>query len=113
MLFDLVCRSCGAYRQRWWDPTQAVTATPCDACRQGMSVIGIDFAARRQPAALEAVLQVMQQAGIVPLAIDRPGRSPRRMIPTLAAARGDGRPLKKEPAGPVTRRRSKPNVASP
>jgi len=50
MVFDLICRGCGACGQRTWDPTGAITATMCPDCDGPMSVIGIDFAGGRDQA---------------------------------------------------------------
>jgi hypothetical protein len=80
VIFDLVCRRCGAYGQSRWNPSREVTVTACRACGSGMTVIGIDFPAGRQPVALEAVLQGAQEAGLMPLAIERHGRRRRALV---------------------------------
>lgn len=74
MTFDLICRGCGACAQRTWDPTQAVSATTCPDCDASMSVIGIDFPAGREQVGLSQVLEVIQGAGIVPIAVERRAR---------------------------------------
>ena len=74
MTFDLICRGCGACAQRNWDPTEAVSATLCPACDASMSVIGIDFPAGREQVGLTRVLEVIQGAGIVPIAVERRAR---------------------------------------
>jgi hypothetical protein len=74
MVFDLICRGCGACAQRAWDPTDAVTATSCPDCDAAMSVIGIDFPAGRKEIGLTHVLEVIQGAGIVPVAVERHAR---------------------------------------
>jgi hypothetical protein len=74
MVFDLICRGCGACAQREWDPTDSVSATPCPDCDAAMSVIGIDFPAGPQPVGLTRVLEVIQGAGIVPLHVERRAR---------------------------------------
>ena len=74
MVFDLICRGCGACARRAWDPTDAVTATSCPDCDAAMSVIGIDFPAGRTEIGLTHVLEVIQGAGIVPVAVERHGR---------------------------------------
>jgi hypothetical protein len=74
MVFDLICRACGACAQRGWDPTEAVSATPCPDCDAAMSVIGIDFPAGREQAKITRVLEVIQGAGIVPVAVERQTR---------------------------------------
>jgi hypothetical protein len=74
MLFDLICRSCGGCAQRAWDPAEAVGVTRCSACDAGMSVIGIDFPHGREAATLTSVLEVIQGAGIVPVAVERHAR---------------------------------------
>src|SRR3989442_15557728 len=76
MTFDLICRGCGACAQRNWDPTEAVSATLCPACDASMSVIGIDFPAGREQVGLTRVLEVIQGAGIVPIAVERRGGRP-------------------------------------
>ena len=74
MTFDLICRGCGACAQRSWDPTEAVSATSCPDCDASMSVIGIDFPAGREEVGLTQVLEVIQGAGIVPIAVERRAR---------------------------------------
>jgi len=74
MVFDLICRACGACAQRSWDPAAAISVTSCAACDAGMSVIGIDFPAGREAPALASVLEVIQGAGIVPVAVERHAR---------------------------------------
>ncbi|HEV2014643.1 MAG TPA: hypothetical protein VGR77_12290 [Candidatus Dormibacteraeota bacterium] len=74
MVFDLICRACGACSQRGWDPTEAVSATGCPDCDAAMSVIGIDFPAGREEIGLTNVLEVIQGAGIVPVAVERRAR---------------------------------------
>ena len=74
MVFDLICRGCGACAQRNWDPTEAVSATSCPDCDAAMSVIGIDFPAGREEIGLVRVLEVIQGAGIVPVAVERHAR---------------------------------------
>ena len=74
MVFDLICRACGACQQREWDPTDAVTATPCPNCEAAMSVIGIDFPRGREEVGLADVLEIIQGAGIRPLAVERRAR---------------------------------------
>lgn len=74
MVFDLICRGCGACAWRAWDPTDAVTATNCPDCDAAMSVIGIDFPAGRKEIGLTHVLEVIQGAGIVPVAVERHAR---------------------------------------
>jgi hypothetical protein len=74
MVFDLICRGCGAIAQRVWDPTEAVSATSCPHCDAAMSVIGIDFPAGRKEVGLTRVLEVIQGAGIVPVAVERHAR---------------------------------------
>ena len=74
MVFDLICRGCGACSERVWDPTDAVTATSCPDCDAAMSVIGIDFPAGRKEIGLTHVLEVIQGAGIVPVAVERHAR---------------------------------------
>ena len=56
MVFDLICRGCGACAQRIWDPTEAVSATSCTDCESAMSVIGIDFPAGRKEVGLTSIL---------------------------------------------------------
>ncbi len=82
MIFDLICRSCGACTQRAWDPTAAVGVTLCTTCDSAMSVIGIDFPRGRQSAPLTSVLEVIQGAGIVPVAVERHARG--RLSPQAA-----------------------------
>jgi hypothetical protein len=43
MMFDLVCRHCGRRDQRRWETRKSVTATFCQSCKRGMSVVGIAF----------------------------------------------------------------------
>jgi hypothetical protein len=74
MMFDLICRGCGAAAQRSWDPTEAVSTTSCPDCDGAMSVIGIDFPAGREEVGLSRVLEVIQGAGIVPIAVERRAR---------------------------------------
>jgi len=74
MVFDLICRGCGACAQRVWDPTEAISATSCPDCDAAMSVIGIDFPAGRSEIGLTRVLEVIQGAGIVPVAVERRAR---------------------------------------
>ena len=74
MTFDLICRGCGACAQRSWDPAEAVSATSCPNCDTSMSVIGIDFPAGREEVRLTQVLEVIQGAGIVPIAVERRAR---------------------------------------
>lgn len=74
MVFDLICRACGACAQRAWDPTGAVSVTPCATCDAAMSVIGIDFPQGRGAPILNSVLEVIQGAGIVPIAVERHAR---------------------------------------
>jgi len=74
MVFDLICRGCGACGQRTWDPTGAITATMCPDCDGPMSVIGIDFAGGRDQAGLARVLELIQGAGIKPVAVERRAR---------------------------------------
>jgi hypothetical protein len=74
MVFDLICRGCGACAQRSWDPTEAVSATTCPDCDASMSVIGIDFPAGREEVGLTRLLEVIQGAGIVPIAVERRAR---------------------------------------
>jgi len=80
VIFDLVCRRCGAYGQSRWNPSHEVAVTACRSCGNGMTVIGIDFPAGRQPVALGAVLQGAQEAGLVPMAIERQGRRRRALV---------------------------------
>src|SRR5207244_8753784 len=74
MVFDLICRGCGACAQRTWDPADAVSATSCPDCDAAMSVIGIDFPAGREDVGLARVLEVIQGAGIMPVAVERHAR---------------------------------------
>jgi hypothetical protein len=74
MVFDLICRSCGACAQRGWDPTGAISVTICGTCDAAMSVIGIDFPRGREAPILNSVLEVIQGAGIVPIAVERRAR---------------------------------------
>ena len=74
MTFDLTCRGCGACAQRFWDPTDAVSATICPNCEVAMSVIGIDFPTGREDVRLTRVLEVIRGAGIVPVAVERRAR---------------------------------------
>jgi len=74
MTFDLICHGCGACAQRSWDPTEAVSATICPTCDASMSVIGIDFPAGREEIGLTKVLELIQGAGIVPIAVERRAR---------------------------------------
>ncbi len=74
MVFDLICRACGACAQRDWDPTEAVSTTSCPDCDAAMSVIGIDFPAGNEEIGLTEVLEVIQGAGIVPVAVERRAR---------------------------------------
>jgi hypothetical protein len=82
MVFDLICRGCGACAQREWDPTDSVSATACPDCDAAMSVIGIDFPAGRREIGLTTVLEVIQGAGIVPLHVERRARG--RLQPNAA-----------------------------
>jgi hypothetical protein len=82
MIFDLICRGCGACAQRGWDPATAISVTRCVACDAGMSVIGIDFPAGREAPALASVLEVIQGAGIIPVAVERHARG--RLTPKAA-----------------------------
>ena len=43
MMFDLVCRHCGRREQRRWESRKSVSATYCQFCKHGMSVVGIAF----------------------------------------------------------------------
>jgi hypothetical protein len=74
MVFDLICRSCGACAQRTWDPTGVVSVTNCPQCDAAMSVIGIDFPGGRKPVGLTDVLELIQGAGIRPVAVERRAR---------------------------------------
>jgi hypothetical protein len=78
MIFDLVCRRCGTYAQRQWDPWREVTVTDCPDCRSGMSVIGIDCGGERSTVGLHRLMAGIRGAGLQPLAIDRRGRRVRR-----------------------------------
>jgi len=82
MVFDLICRGCGACAQRAWDPTDAVSATVCPDCSAAMSVIGIDFPAGREEVRLTNVLELIQGAGIMPVAVERRARG--RLQPEAA-----------------------------
>jgi hypothetical protein len=82
MVFDLICRGCGACAQRSWDPTEAVSATTCRDCSAAMSVIGIDFPAGREEVGLTNVLELIQGAGIMPVAVERRARG--RLQPEAA-----------------------------
>ncbi len=46
----------------------------CPDCDASMSVIGIDFPAGREEVGLSRVLEVIQGAGIVPIAVERRAR---------------------------------------
>jgi len=74
MVFDLICRGCGAYAQRNWDPTEVVNVTNCPGCDAAMSVIGIDFPAGREAVGLGRVLGIIHGAGVVPVAVERHAR---------------------------------------
>ena len=74
MVFDLICRGCGACAHRRWDPTDAVSSTSCPDCDAAMSVIGIDFPAGREEVGLTRLLEVIQGAGIVPVHVERRAR---------------------------------------
>ena len=74
MVFDLICRGCGACGQKTWDPTGAIRATMCPDCDGPMSVIGIDFPGGRDQVGLARVLEVIQGAGIKPVAVERHAR---------------------------------------
>lgn len=74
MVFDLICRGCGACAQRVWDPTDVVSATNCPDCDAAMSVIGIDFPAGHEAIGLTSLLEVIQGAGIIPVAVERRAR---------------------------------------
>ncbi len=82
MVFDLICRGCGACARRAWDPTEAVRATSCPGCNAAMSVIGIDFPAGRNEVGLTKVLEAIQGAGIMPVAVERRARG--RLQPEAA-----------------------------
>ncbi len=43
MVFDLLCRFCGQRDLRRWAVAEPVAVTRCQACTQGMSVVGIAF----------------------------------------------------------------------
>ncbi len=74
MIFDVICRGCGACGQANWDPTGPITATMCPDCHGAMSVIGIDFPGGRDQVGLARVLEVIQGAGIKPVAVERHAR---------------------------------------
>lgn len=74
MVFDLICRGCGACGQKTWDATGAITATMCPDCDRAMSVIGIDFPGGRDQVGLAKVLEVIQAAGIRPVHVERHAR---------------------------------------
>ena len=74
MVFDLICRGCGACGQVAWDPTGAISATMCPDCDGAMTVIGIDFPAGRDQIGLTSLLEVIQGAGIKPVAVERHAR---------------------------------------
>lgn len=78
MIFDLVCRRCGTYAQRHWDPWREVSVTSCPDCRAGMSVIGIDCGPDRSTVRLHRLMAGIRGAGLRPLAVDRRGRRLRR-----------------------------------
>jgi hypothetical protein len=80
MIFDLVCRRCGAYAQSRWSPSDQVACTACRGCGNGMTVIGIDFPQEDRPVALAGVLHGVQEAGLVPVAIERHGRRRRALV---------------------------------
>jgi hypothetical protein len=80
VIFDLVCRRCGAYGQSRWNPSHEVAVTACRSCGSGMTVIGIDFPSGNQPVALDALLHGAQEAGLVPMAIERQGRRRRALV---------------------------------
>jgi len=82
MVFDLICRGCGACAQRTWDATEAISTTSCPDCGAAMSVIGIDFPAGREQVGLTNVLEVIQGAGIMPVAVERRARG--RLQPEAA-----------------------------
>jgi hypothetical protein len=82
MVFDLICRGCGACAQRTWDATDAISATSCPHCDAAMSVIGIDFPAGRGEVGLTNLLELIQGAGIVPVAVERRARG--RLQPEAA-----------------------------
>lgn len=79
MVFDVICRGCGACGQVSWDPTGAITATFCPECNGAMSVIGIDFPGGRDQVGLARVLEVIQGAGIRPVAVERHARGRARV----------------------------------
>ena len=74
MTFDLICRGCGTCAQRAWDATEMVSTTMCPECGNAMSVIGIDFPGGRAQASITQVLEIIQDAGIKPVAIERRAR---------------------------------------
>ena len=74
MVFDLICRGCGACGQVAWDPTGAISATMCPDCDGAMTVIGIDFPAGRDQVGLTSLLEVIQGAGIKAVAVERHAR---------------------------------------
>lgn len=74
MIFDVICRGCGACGQASWDPTGPIAATMCPDCHGAMSVIGIDFPGGRDQVGLARVLEVIQGAGIKPVAVERHAR---------------------------------------
>ncbi|HYM50373.1 MAG TPA: hypothetical protein VET65_07330 [Candidatus Limnocylindrales bacterium] len=80
MIFDLVCRRCGAYAQSRWDPSGQVAPTACRSCGSGMTVIGIDFPADPHPVDLDGVLEGVKEAGLRPVAIERHGRRRRALV---------------------------------
>jgi hypothetical protein len=82
MVFDLICRGCGACAQRTWDATEAISATACPDCDAAMSVIGIDFPAGREEVGLAEVLEAIQGAGIIPVAVERRARG--NLLPKAA-----------------------------
>ncbi len=51
-----------------------MSTTSCPDCDASMSVIGIDFPAGREEVGLASVLEVIQGAGIVPIAVERRAR---------------------------------------
>jgi hypothetical protein len=62
MVFDLICKACGASGQASWDPAAAIRATMCSQCDGAMSVIGIDFQGGRAQAGVARVLEVIKRA---------------------------------------------------
>lgn len=74
MTFDLICRGCGTCANRAWDATEMVSATMCPECGSAMSVIGIDFPGGRDQARITNVLEIIQNAGIKPVAVERHAR---------------------------------------